>query len=158
EDAQASPTITPALPIYNYALYVGGGGGIPPWNNCLSGDTVNNSFVGGSFVATGNLWVGNNLCFSGGAKITLPADHTYTLYTTGSVQTGGSSGIGDAVNRLHLATIVGGCFTSGSRPVTCSVPASSSVFAIPPPDGYNVGNPSAVQQSAKPSIDFGVWT
>jgi hypothetical protein len=154
EDARASPTVTPALPIYNYALYVGGSGGIPTWNNCLSGDTVNNSFVGGSFTATGNLWIGNNLCFSGGAKITLPATNTYTLYTTGALQTGGSSGVGDSVDKLKLATIVGGCYTSGSRSVACDNTSKSNVYSVT----YNFGNPGAVQTSAKPPIDFNVWT
>jgi hypothetical protein len=156
EDARASPTITPALPIYNYALYVGGSGGIPTWNNCNNTDTVNNSFIGGSFTATGNLWIGNNVCFSGGAKITLPADNTYTLYTSGGLQTGGSSGIADSVKRLKTATIVGGCYTSGSKSVACDNTSKSNVFAVP--GGYNFGNPGAVQTSGKPPVDFNVWS
>jgi hypothetical protein len=154
EDARASPTITPALPIYNYALYVGGSGTPDPSKLCKVGDLTDNSFVGGSFTATGNLWVGNNLCLGGGAKITLPTDDQYTLYLGGSLQTSGGSAVGEALpgNRLQVANIHGGCYDSGKKAVACSNTPKSSLFA------HFANEGAASQTSGKPNIDWTVWT
>src|SRR5205823_12865008 len=72
ESARALPPIQSILPLLNYALYVGGcSQNCPPFNVnnlCKNGDITDNTSVGGSFTATGNFWVGNSLCLSGGAK------------------------------------------------------------------------------------------
>ena len=152
----ALPPQTVTLPIFGYALYVGGSGSPPTGTVCGNNDSVNNTYVGGSFTATGNFWVGNNLCLSGGSKISLNSDNNYTLYTGGGVKVTGSSAVADSVKRLKSATVVGGCYDN-TGPVTCSNTSRSNVFAMPPPAGYNVGS-TFQQASQKPPIDWTVYT
>lgn len=138
ERVQANPTCQPSL--YNYALYVQGGGG-----GCTS--------IGGSGSVDGNIWIGNNLCLSGNTDLLPPTDKTYTLYVNGYLQTGKPHpAAGSLSQRFLIADIHGGCEKQSGAGVSCSDYTNSNVFAYtgcgnPTDCGYN----SNAQTGIKPS-------
>lgn len=151
----ALPPLTVTLPIFGYALYVGGSGSPPTGTVCANNDSVNNTYIGGGFTATGNFWVGNNLCLSGNNSITLPSDNYYTLYVGGGIKVQGSAKIADPGPpplKLKSATVVNGC-NDNSGSVSCSTTNRSQTYAYT----YNQGS-SFTQASLKPPIDWTVWT
>jgi Tfp pilus assembly protein PilX len=130
-EAESVTSGTAASPVYGYGFFVGSSTGC---TNTIGNGTINVS-----------VFVRNNLCLTGNAKIEEPGalGGTLSVYVGGSFNGSGNARIGASTKKVAAFTAVGGCNFSGA--VICSNSAQSKVYA----NAYS-STPSTV---TKPTVD-----
>ena len=147
---------TPASPAYGWGVFLGDKN-----SNCTPGSSGGNT-LGGSSGITVDVYIKGSLCVSGNSSpfILQPAGTTDTLtvYIGGQFKSSSnSSPIGTSAAKIHLATVVGGCYDSNhNQSVPCSKQGSplNNVNSAAYGSGVWATNYSSTQNDiAKPTID-----